>query len=108
MRLSEKRILFSSAYAKLVLYINSLGYGVATDFVKRCAKCKVGRSDSTHKSGLAADLNLYDWGGKYLDKNHPETTVVHTLAHNYWDSLGGAKRIAHDLNHYSWGHNGVI
>ncbi len=107
LKLSTKRILFSTAHAKLVLYINSLGYGVATDFVKRCHDCKVGRSNSCHKIGLAADLNIYDEQGKYLDDEHPDTFIIHSLAHLWWDDNGGSERIENDLNHYSFEHNGM-
>lgn len=107
MRLSTKRILFSTAHANLVLYINSLGYGVASDFLKRCSSCKVGRKNSCHKIGLAVDLNIYDKDGRYLDGKHPDTFIVHSLAHDWWDKNGGSKRIMRDLNHYSFAHNGM-
>lgn len=108
MRLSEKRCMFSAAHAELVLFISKMGYHAATDFVKRCRNCRVGMENSCHKVGLAADINIYDKDWNYLGDNHPDTIRIHNEAHDFWDFLGGAKRINRDLNHYSWGHEGVI
>ncbi len=107
MKLSTKRILFSTTLARLVLYLNILGYGVAIDYVKRCKDCKIGHKNSVHKSGLAADLNIYDDHGLYLSDKHPDTFVIHSLAHTWWDENGGAKRIKNDLNHYSFKYKGM-
>ena len=101
MKLSTKRILFSSALAKLITYGNTLGYGVAVDYVKRCQDCKVGKKNSCHKVGLAADLNIY------LDGTYITTHLPHTRLHDRWDTLGGAARIQGDLNHYSFEHQGM-
>jgi hypothetical protein len=106
-RLSAKRSNFSTSLARLILYINSLGYHVAVDYVKRCRNCKVGKKNSCHKSGLAADLNLYDAYWSYLDGRHPDTQHIHDLAHDFWDKQGGARRISRDMNHYSFAHLGM-
>ena len=97
---SEKRILFSTSLAKLVLYMNQLGYGVAIDYVKRCDDCKVNSKNSVHPDGLAADLNLY------VDGVYITIPEAHVKPHDYWDIMGGAKRIKGDMNHYSFEHNG--
>lgn len=101
MKLSTKRTLFSSALAKLIIYGNTIGYGVAVDYVKRCEGCKVGKKNSCHKVALAADLNIYI-EGEYITSSGP-----HVLLHNYWDTLGGAERINGDMNHYSFEHQGM-
>ena len=55
-------------------------------------KMGYGHPKSCHKLKLADDFNF-------------DTAVDHHRAHDFWDSLGGAKRIASDMNHYSsgWG-----
>jgi len=55
-----------------------------------------------HKSGLGIDLNLYNKNNQYLSSG-----IHHVLLHDYWDSIGGAPRIDHDMNHYSLEHQGV-
>lgn len=106
MKLSSKRINFSTAVSKLVLRMNELGVGVAYDQVKRCKNCETGRLNSVHKVGLAADLIFYI-DGEWLDDNNPITTKWHNIAHDYWDVLGGSMRIEKDLNHYSFAHQGM-
>jgi hypothetical protein len=54
---------------------------------------------SCHYVKLAQDFNLFK-DGVYLDKG-PAMEEGHGLLHDYWDSIGGAPRIAKDLNHYS-------
>lgn len=53
---------------------------------------------SNHKLRLAIDLNLFK-GGKYLQG--PEADTGHGVLHDFWESIGGGKRIPGDLNHYS-------
>jgi hypothetical protein len=58
-----------------------------------------GHKNSCHKLKLAVDINfVIDGvvGGEDL----------HAKLHDWWDKNGGAKRILHDLNHYSFEHNG--
>jgi hypothetical protein len=102
MTLGSKRRKFSTMLAQLILYANDEGYGVAVDFVKRCEDCPVGHPRSAHKSGLAADINLYDKEGTYLTD-----PIHHEFLHDYWDSMEGAERIDNDMNHYSLEHQGV-
>ena len=80
------------------------GESPALDFVKRCEDCPVGKANSVHKVGLAADVHLYDSQGNYLGQGE-EMIRRHTSLHGLWDTMGGAPRIENDLNHYSlpWG-----
>jgi len=58
-----------------------------------------GHKNSCHKLKLAVDINFVVdgvLGGEDL----------HERLHDWWDSVGGAKRIPHDLNHYSLEHDG--
>lgn len=59
-----------------------------------------GKADSVHKLRLAVDLNLII-NGKLAQP------VDYAPLHDYWDTLGGAKRIASDMNHFSFEHNGL-
>jgi len=102
MTLGAKRRQFTHMVALLILHAEQLGYGVAADYLKRCATCPVGKSNSVHKSGLGLDLNLYNKTGQYL------TADIHHIAlHDFWDSIGGAERIKRDMNHYSLSYQGV-
>lgn len=94
-KLSEKRQRFTLMVAKLILRAKALGFDPAIDMVKRCETCPVGNPKSCHKVGLAVDLLLYR-DGEYL--THPDH---YKLLHDYWDKLGGAKRIHNDMNHFS-------
>ena len=103
--LSTKRIEFSTNISKLVLYLNGEGIGVAYDQVKRCGDC-LGHLESVHRVGLAADLLFYI-DGVWLDTKDPRTLETYSMAHDYWDSLRGSKRIKKDLNHFSFKHSGM-
>lgn len=63
-----------------------------------------GHIKSGHKNKLAIDLNLTK-DGVYLEGSIAET--AHGLIHNWWDTMGGAKRIPDDLNHYSIEYEGM-
>lgn len=54
---------------------------------------------SLHYIRLAQDLNLFK-DKTWLDKG-PEMEKGFNLLHDFWDRLGGAKRIEGDLNHFS-------
>lgn len=54
-----------------------------------------GHAFSCHKLKLADDLNFID----------PKD---HIKAHDQWDRIGGAKRLLHDMNHYSSGWEGYV
>lgn len=101
MRLSEKQRLFSVAIAKLIIYADSLGYGLTFGDAYRDPRVSYGHKNSCHRSRLAVDFNLFI-NGTYSPHNKE-----HDKLHDYWDELGGAERIEKDLNHYSFEHNGV-
>jgi hypothetical protein len=101
MTLRQKQSNFSLALAKLIIYAYSLGYEITFGDVFAKTGHKVG---SVHYLRLAGDLNLFK-DGKWLDTG-VEMEKGHNLLHDYWDTLGGAKRIAKDLNHYSFEHEG--
>lgn len=61
-------------------------------------KIGYGHKNSCHKLKLAIDLNFVR-GGKIISEHHDEL-------HDWWDARGGALRIVHDKNHYSFEHNG--
>lgn len=53
-----------------------------------------GHPKSCHKLKLAQDLNF-------------ENDADHVRAHDEWDKRGGAPRIPHDMNHYSFEWQGM-
>jgi len=99
--LSRKQQRFTSMVALLITFINQRGYQVTFGDAYRDPRCPYGHPDSTHRSRLAIDLNLFK-DGIYLSSGEE-----HEEFHDYWDDIGGAKRIEGDLNHYSLMHNGV-
>lgn len=101
MSLGDKRRRFSQMVGLLIQYAHFLGYECALDYLKRCEDCEVGHDRSLHKQGLALDLNLYLEGAYLRDSRH------HEELHDFWDLLGGAKRIDNDMNHYSIAHGGM-
>jgi hypothetical protein len=111
MRLGKKQELFSSLYPLLVPYLISLGYQIRSGDLFRDERVHgafgikkgYGRAFSCHKLKLAIDLNVMK-NGIYL--RGEEANEAHHKAHDYWDSLGGSKRILRDMNHYSLLHNG--
>lgn len=100
MRLGKKQELFAVAQAKLVLYADSLGYGIRPKHLLRCLDCKVGKTNSVHKLGIAIDLVLTQ------DDKIITDSAVFNMLHDHWDKLGGARRIAVDLGHFSFEHEG--
>lgn len=102
MKLSEKRVLFTSMLARLIIHGEQLGYRIALDDVKRQKTCSHGHAKSTHRSGLAGDLILYTEAGGVVTSLEPFRKL-----HDYWDSIGGSERINGDLGHFSLEHNGV-
>lgn len=99
--LGDKRRQFSKMVGLLLHYAEVLGYDYALDYVKRCDDCHIGHPNSTHKSGLAIDLHLYHFGHYITDGSG------HKELHDFWDLMGGAERIPHDMNHYSLEWQGV-
>lgn len=101
MSIGDKRRQFAQMLPLLLQYAHYLGYECAVDYVKRCEDCPVGHANSVHKIGLAMDLHLY------LDGKYITTGLPHSDLHDFWDMMGGAKRIEDDMNHYSLEHGGV-
>lgn len=106
--LSSKQMKFALMVAELIKYAGQYGYGVTFGETYRPPEtCELyarqgrGIPNSLHAKRLAVDLNVFD-DGKYCTDAYP----YHFL-HDYWDLLGGAERIAGDLNHFSLEHEGV-
>jgi len=97
MNLGEKQRAFSKALAQLILYAYEIGYEISMGDVWAKTGHKV---NSNHYIRLAADINLFK-DGVYLTDGSG-----HDKLHDYWDLLGGAKRIDKDLNHYSFEYEG--
>ena len=60
-----------------------------------------GHPNSCHKLKMAIDINFIvdgQVGGEDL----------HARLHDWWDAMGGAKRIDNDMNHYSLEHQGYM
>lgn len=92
--LGELQRKFTLMVAKLIIhaYENgwelTLGEGFDDDGVGHM-------KGSTHYIKLGQDLNIFK-NGVWLQDG-----TGHDKLHDYWDTLGGAKRIDKDLNHYS-------
>ena len=112
MTLGTKQEHFTKALPLLILYAQYHGYGVRMGDVFRDPRLHgqigekkgYGHKNSCHKLKLAADLYLSK-NGKYLTGSDAED--AHEFLHDFWDMLGGAERIPHDLNHYSFEHEGM-
>ena len=106
MSLGDKRRKFTVMIAKLILYADSLGYGIALArgyASKEANAADGGHTRSLHLDGLAQDMNLYDnVTGAYIRDG-----AGHDILHDYWDAMGGAARIDNDMNHYSLAHGGM-
>lgn len=113
MNLGNKQELFSRAQPLLYLYAQYHGYEIRSGDLFRDprehgeigeAVGSYGHKNSVHKLKLAIDVNLTK-NGVYLEGM--AAADAHNFLHNFWDMLGGAKRIPHDLNHYSFEHEGM-
>lgn len=97
MSLRKKQSKFVRMVADLIIFAYNNGYEMTVGD----AWARAGHSpNSCHYIRLAIDLNLFNKDGKYLDKG-PEMEAAHGMLHDYWDSIGGGRRISQDLNHYS-------
>jgi len=112
MNLGKKQEQFSRAQPLLYLYAQYHGYEIRTGDAERNKKVfgKMGESkgyghkNSTHKVKLAIDVNITK-DDIYL--KGIAAADAHNFLHNFWDMLGGAPRIPHDLNHYSFEWQGM-
>jgi len=111
MGLGYKQEEFSIKHGYLLFWLNSHGYRVRQKHLMRCRDCKVGRKNSVHKVSLAVDIRILSKqvgaAGKIVDVKPDEELKILAHAHDYWDRLGGAKRIKGDLGHFSMSHNGM-
>ena len=105
MSLSTKQQEFTVKIGLLISYANSVGYGLTFGDCYRSPAVKYGHKDSTHRSRLAVDFNIF-LEASYLQGEDAE--IGHNKLHDYWDEIGGSERIADDLNHYSVKHNGIL
>lgn len=102
--LSKKQRAFFVAQTHLAIYGLSLGYEFTDGDCYRDDRCDYGHDDSTHRSKLARDINLFVDGEYTTNGEHPAWKILH----DYWELLGGAPMIAKDANHFSFEHNGII
>jgi len=80
--------------AKLIIYAYEQGYELS--FGEGFDDDNTGHmKGSVHYVRLGQDLNTFKDGVWIKDGS------IHSILHDYWDTLGGAKRIDKDLNHYS-------
>jgi len=107
MRLSDKQIRFTKMIAQLIIYADSLGYGLTFGdayrspkvFGERGEEKGYGEAYSNHKVRLAVDFNLFI-DGRYVTEDKP-----YQYLHDFWKLLGG-ETIKNDLNHFSLQHEG--
>ncbi len=110
MTLGEKQELFSRLMMLQLIHFHAAGYSVRGGHWLRCGDCKVGAKNSVHKSKLAFDIILSVSpapGERPRVLTGKTAEKAHSKGHDYWDSIGGAKRIDGDLNHYSLEHGGM-
>ena len=110
MKLSVKQRAFTRMIADLIIFAYEQGYELTVgDFFrdprlhgKFGERGGYGSSKSVHKLRIAADLNLWV-NGKYITTSeHPAWDELH----EYWESIGGAKRVPKDANHFSMEYQG--
>ena len=106
--LREKQSRFVRMIADLIAYAYENGYEMTfaeayrpPELAELYEKQGRGIKNSLHTQRLAIDLNLFKDGNYLTDGSG------HNELHDFWDAIGGAKRIAKDLNHYSILHNGT-
>ncbi len=106
MSLGEEQKKLTTALAHLILFANSNGYTFTLGdayrdervFGELGEKKGYGSKNSNHKLRLAVDLNLF-WRGEWISSSqHPFWEDLH----DYWTTLGGAKAIKGDMNHFSF------
>jgi hypothetical protein len=105
--LFEKQVKFCRAIGKLIAFAESknmlITFGDAYRDPRAFGALGVQKSysaaNSCHKLRLAVDFNLI------IDGKLAPAEAYNEL-HDFWDTLGGSKRIANDMNHFSFEHNG--
>jgi hypothetical protein len=97
--LGDEQRKFTLMLGRLIVYAYNIGYeltlgeGYDDDGIGHM-------KGSTHYVRLGQDLNLF-LNKVWLDKG-PEMEKGFNLLHDKWELMGGAKRIAGDLNHFSF------
>lgn len=110
MKLSERQRAFTRMIADLIQFAYESGYELTFGDAYRDprlhgefgVKKGYGASRSVHKVRLAIDLNLWV-NGEYITNS--DNQAWYDL-HEYWESLGGAKRVPNDANHFSMEYQG--
>ena len=102
MALSTKQQRFTRMIARLIIYAESLGYGLTFGDAYRDPRTKYGHKNSLHRKRLAVDFNLFK-GNNYLTK-----TEDYLPLGEYWEKMGGSwgGRFK-DGNHFSLEHEGM-
>ena len=103
--INKKQFRFTQAYPLLMLYAQFHGYQLTDGDAYRDDRCKYGHDNSTHRSRLARDFNIFK-DGIYL--RGEEAKKAFNFLHDFADMLGMSKRIKSDLRHFSFKHNGVV
>ncbi len=94
MTLGQRQEEFSLMLGKLIVWAYEQGYRIRMGEVFNAAGTGH-KVHSNHYIKLAADLLVYKPGATEQDME------AHRRMHDAWDALGGAPRIAKDLNHYA-------
>lgn len=115
MKLSEKQQQFTKCQAQLVLYADSLGYGLTLGDAYRDSrvhgqfgeKKSYSAACSVHKQRLAIDFNLFVDGEYIQDGRSPHWYELGL----YWESLHnearwGGRFTSGDSNHFSFEYHG--
>jgi hypothetical protein len=105
MSLREQQSEFVLQIAGLIAYASSIGLELTFGDAYRDPrahgglgiKMGYGHKNSCHKLRLAVDFNVFR-DGKLAEM------MDYDLLHDYWDTVGGARRIDNDLNHFSFQH----
>jgi len=99
MTLGQTQEAFSLMLGKLIIFAYKQGYKIRMgDVFARDGH----KANSNHYIKLAADINLFK-DGEFLQDD-----TGHDELHDYWDTLGGGRRIEDDMNHYSIKWNGRL
>lgn len=103
MTLRQKQSKFVKMVVLLITYAHSLGYEITFGDAYRDPRVKYGHPQSTHRSRLAIDLNLF------IDGKYQQGKTGHDKLGEFWKVLGGSwGGDFGDYNHYSLKHGGIV
>ena len=102
-KLAKKQQDFTMAVGLLIVFAYSLGYHLTFGRAYEEGNPEGLHPKSLHKLRLAVDFNLKINGEWIKDGSHPAFKQLH----DYWDLIGGAKRIKGDMNHFSFAYKGM-